>query len=553
VANSSFPPVFIFIAWVALLSLVIAGLMVYRWRRPDRHSRFQLKLTLALILCLLIPTVPLLFVTGMMVDQAKEFLISLPVVDALEQGLTALRVSLQDEEARLSTWRDAVLNGGWGGGTGETGPDFSLRYEKSADGAWGPADVRVFTTSGPVPADSIRAVPPDPRTQLPDALTEAEFTQDELVLFNYRNRGVYMALVRPVNADHLEAAGVWIASQLVDARYSIDEGRGNFSTVGRLSVAAGQITWMLASLWLVVLTVAAFLTSRALARGVSQPVIELANGMEKVASGNLGTRLPVTARDEMRVLVESFNAMTDQLQDARERIVAAEKQAAWRDVARRIAHEIKNPLTPLQLGLHRVRTRLQSEGIWGSDAGLRESIDTMNSEVEALRRMAASFSDFAELPQPRMSPADIEDVVRGAAALFQEGAHRGSLSVAVQGHIPSVQMDADLVKRAVINLIKNAVESVDEAGGGQVEVLLEQRSKQLVLEIRDNGTGFDPDVAGQMFDPDFTTKSRGTGLGLSVVSRIISEHGWSIRAESDGPNQGASVLLTIPVGEGIAP
>jgi two-component system nitrogen regulation sensor histidine kinase NtrY len=276
-------------------------------------------------------------------------------------------------------------------------------------------------------------------------------------------------------------------------------------------------------------------------------LLELAKGMERVAGGDLTTQVETIARDEMGVLVASFNTMTDQLREARERIVLAEKQAAWRDVARRIAHEIKNPLTPIQIGIHRIRTRLQSEGLWVNDPALQESFKTMNEEVEALRRMAASFSEYAQLPQPAMKPTDLEEVFRAAAALFQQGSSRIHLNVHVKGHIPVVEMDAELIKRVLINLIKNAQESVEEAGGGQVDLRLEPGDGDLLLEVRDNGVGFDPDQAARMFHPDFTTKERGTGLGLSVVARVVADHGWRIEALSEGRGRGAILRLNIPL------
>jgi len=306
-----------------------------------------------------------------------------------------------------------------------------------------------------------------------------------------------------------------------------------------------EVLWIVASLWMVVLTVVAFFAARVLARGVSEPVVGLAKGMAAVANGDLSARVDIGARDEMRVLVDSFNTMTDQLKDARERIVMVEKQAAWRDVARGIAHEIKNPLTPIQIGLHRVRTRLESNGTWQTDSALRESLQTMSEEVEALRRMAASFSEFAQLPQPKMKEADLEAVVRGAVALFQEGLQKTRLVVRVKGQIPSLFMDADLVKRALINLVKNAVESVEAAGSGGIEVVLERHGMELDLEVRDGGLGFEPDNATRLFNPDYSTKSRGTGLGLSMVARIVADHSWEIEAESEGPGKGAVMRIRI--------
>jgi two-component system nitrogen regulation sensor histidine kinase NtrY len=161
--------------------------------------------------------------------------------------------------------------------------------------------------------------------------------------------------------------------------------------------------------------------------------------------------------------------------------------------------------------------------------------------------MAATFSDFAQLPQPELSRGDLETVVRSVMALFLEGPHRASLKMEVHGQIPPVAMDADLVKRAVINLVKNAVESVEEAGGGNVDITLERRGMEVLLQVRDSGVGFEPGDATSLFSPEFTTKARGTGLGLSIVSRIMADHAWSIEAESNGINQGTTMSVMIPL------
>jgi len=379
VQSSPTPPVYIFFAWVVFLTVVISAIVIYRWRHPQRYSRFQLKLTLALILFLLVPTVPLLFVAGTAVDQVRGFIVTLPLDEAMESGLDVVRLSLSGEESRLRTWCGEV--------TGEA------VNAGGREGQWEIEGFQAGSAIGMADPDSLIADPPDPRLERPQVLEDVEFTWDERTLFHYRDRGVYMALVRPSDTAAIEGAGILVDPRIVEARYSLDEG---LVSLGRITMLMGtglqEGLWIVASLWLVVLTVGAFFVARILSRGVSEPVVELARGMAAVADGDLDARVDVPARDEMSVLINSFNSMTNQLKDAREQIVMAEKQAAWRDVARGIAHEIKNPLTPIQIGLHRVRTRLESNGAWESDPGLRESIQTMSEEVEALRRMAASFN-----------------------------------------------------------------------------------------------------------------------------------------------------------------
>ena len=542
----STPPVYIFFAWVIFLAFVITIIVGYRWRHPERYSRFQLKLTLALILFLLIPTVPLLYASGSAVDVVRAFFVRLPVDEAMESGLDVVRLALTDEEQRLQAWCNEITGEGAESTSGLIPPDFNLQFSRDEMGNWVISEFRAEAGRSGFETDTLAADPPDPRIEQPQVLADVEFTWDERTFFNYRDRGVYMALIKPSESDAIECAGIWVDPLIVRARYALEEGLDKFGFITGLGGTGLQEgLWIIASLWLVILTVGAFFAARLLARGVSNPVLGLAKGMAAVADGDLNVRVDVEARDEMQVLVDSFNTMTDQLKEARERIVFVEKQAAWRDVARGIAHEIKNPLTPIQIGLHRVRTRLESDGTWETDPAIRESIQTMNEEVDALRRMAASFSEFAQLPQPDLELADLETVVRNAVALFQEGSQISRLNVRVIGQIPALKMDADLIKRAMINLVKNGVESVESAGGGEVNVVLERKGNSVQVEVRDSGIGFDPEDAARLFYPDYSTKSRGTGLGLSMVARIMADHSWQITAESNGHKTGAVMRIRI--------
>ncbi|MFC1545230.1 PAS domain-containing sensor histidine kinase [Gemmatimonadota bacterium] len=548
--GSNLPPVYTFIAWVVILGFIIAGTVLFRWRRPDRYSRYQLKLTVTFILFLLVPSVPLVYVAGTAVDQLRTLVVALPVDDALDRGLDVLREALRDEESRLVRWHEQLLGESDSAGRSLRPPDFTMSFERDGDDLWQITGFTPSTASNVRSAfpDSLLDTPPDPRADQRKALDDAEFFESERIFFLHGDAGVYMALVKLPESEGLQAAGILISKEMVEARFSLENGLTNFRNIARLGGrTTQQLIWVLASMLMVLLTIGSFLAARILARGVSDPVVELAKGMEAVAAGDLSTKLEITASDEMRILVDSFNNMTSEIRESRERIIQVEKQAAWRDVAQRIAHEIKNPLTPIQIGLHRVRSRLEAAGMWNEDEAIRESFRTMNEEVEALRRMAATFSDFAQLPQPEQRKGDLETVVRSAMALFQEGPHNARMTMEVRGQVPPVSMDADLVKRAMINLVKNAVESVEEAGGGSVMILLERQRGELLLQVKDSGIGFASEDAPRLFNPEFTTKTRGTGLGLSIVSRIVADHAWRIEASSDGPGSGVTMNILIPL------
>jgi two-component system nitrogen regulation sensor histidine kinase NtrY len=211
-------------------------------------------------------------------------------------------------------------------------------------------------------------------------------------------------------------------------------------------------------------------------------------------------------------------------------------------VARRVAHEIKNPLTPIRLSAERIARRLHAGG-----ADLPETIErgtrTIVEEVGVLKALVDEFSRFARLPEMKPEPVDLAGLAVSAARLF-DGAREG-VQVKVESHLTRdrVQLDPEQIKRVLINLIDNALEAC--APAGEVVVRLSDRARGVTIEVADTGRGIPPRDREKLFLPDFTTKGRGTGLGLAIVSRIVADHNGTIRVEDNRP-RGARFIIELP-------
>jgi nitrogen fixation/metabolism regulation signal transduction histidine kinase len=223
-------------------------------------------------------------------------------------------------------------------------------------------------------------------------------------------------------------------------------------------------------------------------------------------------------------------------------VAREQKLAAWSEVARRVAHEIKNPLTPIRLSAERILRRFRA-----GDAELAQAVEggarTIVEEVEVLKGLVDEFSRYARLPPMRPEPTDLEALSQSAARLF-EGVHEG-LRVRVESALPAKRysVDPDQIKRVLVNLIANAVEACGERG--EITVALAERPAGVAITVSDTGRGIAPADKEKLFLPDFTTKGRGTGLGLAIVSRIVADHNGTIRVEDNRP-RGARFIIELP-------
>jgi len=235
-------------------------------------------------------------------------------------------------------------------------------------------------------------------------------------------------------------------------------------------------------------------------------------------------------------------------------VVSAQRQAAWSEVARRLAHEIKNPLTPIQLSAERLQHKLLAR-LAGDDAGLlQRSVATIVAQVDSMKTLVNEFRDYARLPAAQLAPLDLNTLVTEVLALYGEATDRGRLVARCEADLPRIRGDATQLRQVVHNLVQNALDAVAERPDGRVTVSTEllrgdkteradrpderTPARAVRLVVQDNGPGFADKVLKRAFEPYVTTKAKGTGLGLAVVKKIADEHGARIRVGNLPPPAG---------------
>jgi two-component system nitrogen regulation sensor histidine kinase NtrY len=288
------------------------------------------------------------------------------------------------------------------------------------------------------------------------------------------------------------------------------------------------------------------------ARSVTRRVKLLAIATSRVGQGDLSVRVRPRGSDELDDLIRAFNGMVEDMQLSRSRIEYLQRIGAWQDFARRLAHEIKNPLTPIQLAIQEVAKKYS-----GDDATFKKTLQTarevIEEEVETLRRLVAAFSAFARLPDVKTAPGDLAEFVRDAgenqafldeAASGVTGTRHGTVDLVFQpGDAPiSVRIDRILMRRALDNLVRNAV----QAGAKQVRIRAERHDDEAWLIVEDDGPGIPEDKRARVFDPYYTTKEEGTGLGLAIVRKLAFDHNGDVGLE-ESPSGGARFIVTLPV------
>jgi signal transduction histidine kinase len=291
---------------------------------------------------------------------------------------------------------------------------------------------------------------------------------------------------------------------------------------------------------------AILLSSWAAAR-VTRPIEQLAVAAREVAGGNLSTHVDVTSSDEIGDLARAFNRMTTELAEQKDRLVQTERVAAWRELARRLAHELKNPLFPLQLTVENlVRAREQNPEVF--EEIFPESAATLLAEISNLKGIIGRFGEFAKMPQPVLQRVDLNDLVRGVTRLFSAQLRPDQptaikLQLDLDPTLPAIAADAQLLHRALSNLVLNAMDAMPE--GGSLTLRTRPGHSHVLLEVVDTGSGLSAEECERIFTPYYTSKQHGTGLGLAIVQSVVSDHSGKISVESE-TGHGTTFVIELP-------
>jgi two-component system, NtrC family, nitrogen regulation sensor histidine kinase NtrY len=281
---------------------------------------------------------------------------------------------------------------------------------------------------------------------------------------------------------------------------------------------------------------------------ITRPVEELASGAREVATGRWDTRIDVRGTDEMGQLATAFNDMTRTLATQKERLVQTERVAAWRELARRLAHELRNPLFPMQITVENLQRAKQLEAKQFLEV-FSESTATLKTELANLNSIVSRFSDFSKMPTPQFAKVNVNEALRSAIRLFEPqfnavGKPTITPEFFLTEPLPEIDADADLLHRAFQNLVLNALDAMP--AGGTLTLRTYERDRHVRIEVSDTGKGLTPEECSRLFTPYYTTKQQGTGLGLAIVQSVVSDHHGTISVSSD-EGRGTSFRIDLPL------
>ena len=294
-------------------------------------------------------------------------------------------------------------------------------------------------------------------------------------------------------------------------------------------------------------TLIGLLVSWWVSRRITKPVEELARGAREVATGRWDTKISVTGNDEIGQLAGAFNEMTGTLAAQKEKLVQTERVAAWRELARRLAHELRNPLFPLQITVENLQ-RARQLGPQQFQEVFTEATATLKAELANLNSIVGRFSDFSKMPAPEFSKVNLNEALREAVRLFEPqftavGKPHITTEFFLSDSLPEIDADSELLHKAFQNLVLNAMDAMP--GGGNLSMRSSDAESVVRIEVSDTGKGLTPEECSRLFTPYYTTKQKGTGLGLAIVQSVVSDHHGNISVSSE-EGRGTTFRIELP-------
>lgn len=483
------------------------------------------KFTLIFLILTLLPVLPLTYLTRSFLKRTMGIALQKPMAEGLNSAVELVRTQMNMEMRQLAFrlhWiRNSNLNrrtGAW-----DWGQQNPLQAISPGDSVWLAVAGRDGAILRSWPAASA-SPPPFDATLLKDSVRP-----DSLLNLGVDSAAVRLALRLPENmapaawligvkmipppmGEHLK--NIVIAAQMrqtLDLRES--EIRQEVLIVFLLSYAPMLLLSLVAGWYL--------------ARRITAPLEALALGVKELAAGKWEHRVAVRAKDEIGQVGSAFNHMVNDLKRQQEQVIALEKMAAWREIARVLAHEIKNPLTPIQLMVRQIQDEYHGQEETYRQM-LAEGGKIIDEEIEKLRQLVREFSDFARLPELHPAPGSLNELAAEVTRLYAQR----PVTLQLDPALPKLNFDWEALRRVLINLIENAMQASATA---KVSVRTFQAPPEnaIVLAVEDTGPGIPPENRARIFEPYFSTKKSGIGLGLAIVKRIVEEHGGTIAVTSE--------------------
>ena len=279
-----------------------------------------------------------------------------------------------------------------------------------------------------------------------------------------------------------------------------------------------------------------------LSNWLTTPLRQLQVQIKKVTLNKNNEPINYTKADEIGMLISSYNSMLIKLQQSAEQLSKSEREGAWKEMAKQVAHEIKNPLTPMKLSIQHVERLMKINPELAYNQA-QKIIPVLLEQIDALAHIATEFSDFAKLPTPDYGKMELVSFLKNTLPLYQNQ-YAVDIKLNIDFETAFVQADKDQLLRVLNNLVNNAIQSISEKGKGKILLSVSEDLEYYVVSVKDNGMGIDESSKEKIFQPNFSTKSYGTGLGLSMCKRIIEQHGGEIWFESEA-GKGTTFYFTV--------
>jgi len=509
-------------------------------------SRIGLRIVSALLVVSVVPLIFAVLTFRWAVEETLELGLSPEVESVLETATAFPRRVYEAQAARLSLLT-ALLDQRLAG-LSDAPPGDPLHLLRGLDARPGPALVGLDQGEGWLVAGGESEAPPLVCDVFRRHLEKA--VPGEPFIFNVGPGVSFMGLIKPEAGERGRVAAA--ISVRADLRLEAESLQETLITYRHLNYLVAQLKFRITLFFVIVMSLvilgslaAGFLISR----GITRRLASLASATRQVADGDYDLSLSPGGSDELGRLIDSFSGMAGELQQSRERIIYLEKMALWKDMARKLAHEIKNPLSPIQMGIQELRDRYPAEEDREAFGRLlEESAEMVLEETGRLKRMVQAFSSFARLPDPEPEDLDLNEAVRRFFSRHPEYGERLEIALDLADGLPRAWYDPDQLVGVLRNLADNVVQL--EVPGLTLRVASSAPSPGwLQLEVSDSGPGIPDDRKERVFEPSFSGRPEGMGLGLAIVKKSVLDHGGWISV-GDAEPRGARFVIRIPAERG---
>ena len=531
---------------------------------PLTRLNLKAKLVLSFGFMTLVPTVLMLIVSYNLLEKSIEnwanekVALAFKDTDDLTKALEAFRTLLMTDSVEKISWDNELARALSQGGDITERARTIAQSEDYLLAIYDAKGIRLFSESEYLPRHfstylpTIEKLPDEPMTFDTDVGGEGLYLCAKPIYSEDVTRRVGAVLIgqlTPFTRSEVQE----IREKIDELKRRVGEGQASYQQAAATRKPALKEMLILLLLTSALILLIAFWATSMISRSITEPIKNLVRGTKQISKGNLKYRVSVHTKDEFALLAGAFNQMTEDLERSTDELKRAEKLAAWREIAQKLAHEIKNPLTPIQLNAQRLQLRYHR-----NPEGYGELVDQLTNiiidEVEGIRRLLDEFSRLARLPAPELKPTDIHAIIEKAIELMGELPANVTINSDIAANLPLIPVDEEQMKRAIFNIIKNAVESMMGRGGKltikadlAVKTASVPSKRQVVIQFIDTGPGVPPEVQSKLFVPHFSTKKDGMGLGLAIVKKTIDAHGGEITVDTNPPEPGTTFTIRLPI------